>query len=48
LEQLEDGEIQAIVGGLSDKQAAAILQALPPQRAAAISRAALRTGVREP
>jgi hypothetical protein len=48
LEQLEDSDVQQILGALSGKQAAAILQTFPPNRAAAISKAALRSGVTKP
>lgn len=39
LELMEDGDVNAIIGSLTEKQAAAILAAFPPARAAAISRA---------
>jgi hypothetical protein len=48
LEQLDDSDVQSILGALSGKQAAAILQTFPPNRAAAISKAALRGGVTKP
>jgi hypothetical protein len=48
LEQLDDSDVQSILGSLSGKQAAAILQSFPPIRAAAISKAALRGGVTKP
>lgn len=48
LVQLDDADVQAILGAVSAKHAAAILQNLPPVRAAAISRAELRGGVTKP
>lgn len=42
LQQLEDADVMVIVGSLNEKQAAAILQALPAERAAAISKGSLR------
>lgn len=46
LEQLEDAEVHVIMSGLSEKQAAGVLQYLPPTRAAAISKLVLRRGIR--
>jgi hypothetical protein len=46
LEQLEDSDVTMILSAVSEKQAAAILSNIAPQRAAAISRAAVR-GSRE-
>ncbi|MCC6316068.1 MAG: hypothetical protein IT361_00155 [Gemmatimonadaceae bacterium] len=46
LEQLEDADVKAILTGLSDKQAAGIMQHLPANRAAAISKLVLRGGAR--
>jgi hypothetical protein len=43
LQQLDDSDVTTIVASLTEKQAAAILQAFPPERAAAISRGSLRT-----
>ena len=42
LQQLDDADVMVIVGSLTEKQAAAILQAFPPERAAIVSRGALR------
>ena len=42
LQQLEDSDVTTIVSSLTEKQAAAILQAFPAERAAAISRGSLR------
>jgi hypothetical protein len=42
LQQLDDSDVTIIVSSLTEKQAAAILQAFPPERAAAISRGSLR------
>lgn len=48
LEQLDDNDIQSVLGGLNEKQAAAILQNFPTARAAAISKAALRSAMVKP
>ena len=48
LEQLGDNDIQSVLGGLNEKQAAAILQNFPTARAAAISKAALRSAMVKP
>ena len=42
LQQLDDNDVTTIVSSLTEKQAAASLQAFPPERAAAISRGTLR------
>jgi flagellar motility protein MotE (MotC chaperone) len=40
LDQMSDADIRLILGMMGDRQAAAILAAFPPARAAAISRGA--------
>lgn len=42
LEQMEDFEVQVILGALGNREAAAILSNLSPERAAVISRAVIR------
>ena len=42
LQQLDDADVRVIIASLTEKQAAAILQAFPPERAAAISKSTLR------
>jgi flagellar motility protein MotE (MotC chaperone) len=42
LQQLDDTDVISIVGSLTEKQAAAVLMAMPPDRAAVISRGSLR------
>ncbi len=42
MEQLDDAEVRAILTGLTDKQAAGVLQNLPAARAAAISKLLLK------
>lgn len=42
MEQLDDAEVRSILSGLTDKQAAGVLQNLPAARAAAISKLLLR------
>lgn len=42
LEQMEDFEVQVILGALGNREAAAILSNLTPERAAVISRAVIR------
>lgn len=44
LEQLSDADVHEILGSLSDKQAAGIMQFLPSPRAASISKLALKGG----
>lgn len=44
LQQMDDGDVQTILGSLSPKQQAAILGQFPPQRAALLARATLRGG----
>ena len=46
LEQMSDGDVQAIIAMLGDRQAAAVLANFPPQRAAVISKLAMRGGAR--
>lgn len=43
LEQLEDTEVQSVISTLSEKQAAAVIQNFPPERAAKITKAVLRS-----
>jgi hypothetical protein len=45
LQQLDDSDIVSIVGSLTEKQAAAVLMAMAPERAAVISRGTLRPKV---
>jgi hypothetical protein len=42
LQQLDDADVVSIVGSLTEKQAAAVLMAMAPERAAIISRGTLR------
>jgi Mg/Co/Ni transporter MgtE len=42
LEQMDDFEVQVILGALGNREAAAILSNLSPERAAVISRAVIR------
>ena len=46
--QLDDDDLEAIIGSVSEKQAAAILQNFPPERAAAVSKAVMRSSVGKP
>lgn len=46
--QLDDDDVQAIIGSVSEKQAAAILQNFAPERAAAISKAVMRSAADKP
>jgi flagellar motility protein MotE (MotC chaperone) len=46
LEQMSDGDVQAIIAMLGDRQAAAVLANFPPQRAAVISKLAMRGGAK--
>jgi hypothetical protein len=46
LEQMSDGDVQAIIAMLGDRQAAAVLANFPPQRAAVISKLAMREGAK--
>jgi flagellar motility protein MotE (MotC chaperone) len=46
--QLDDVDVQAIVGALTEKQAAAILANFPPERAAKISKGTMRSSGRAP
>jgi hypothetical protein len=39
---MDDADVQTVLSGLNDRQAAAILAGFPAERAAAISRATLR------
>lgn len=48
LEQLDDAEVQSVISSLSEKQAAAIMRNFPPQRAALISKAVLRSALAKP
>lgn len=48
MEQLDDTDVQAIIASVSEKQAAAILQNFPPARAAAISKAVMRSALVKP
>ena len=48
MERLDDDDVQAIIGSVSEKQAAAILQNFPPERAAVISKGVMRAGVSKP
>ena len=43
LEQMEDRDVQTILGLLAERQAAAILGSFTPQRAAAIGKLSMRT-----
>jgi flagellar motility protein MotE (MotC chaperone) len=43
LEQMDDSDVRTILGYLGDRQAAAILGSFPPQRAAVITRLAMRS-----
>jgi hypothetical protein len=42
LENMDDHEVQVLIGQMNDRQATAILSSLPPARAAAISRGIIR------
>ena len=46
LEQMSDGDVRTIIAMLGDRQAAAVLANFPPQRAAVISRLAMRGGTK--
>jgi len=48
LEQLDDAEVQSVISTLNEKQAAAILRNMPPERAALISKAVLRSALVKP
>lgn len=48
MERLDDDDVQAIIGSVSEKQAAAILRNFPPERAAVISKGVMRAGVSKP